>query len=126
MGGFVHFADIQHEYVRFYPHRVDGLTFDDVFIDGERSGYLAADRTWGLVSFGWISPSPVCFFGEPLVSRLRARRPALLAALLPINELATTKIAPSTSLASRDVRCVVIQIGRVCHRLDQITTETLP
>ena len=88
--GFVHFADIQHEYARFYPHRVDALMFDDVFVDGETSAYVAVDRTWGLVSFGWISPSSVCFFGEPLVSRLRDRRPALLAALLPIRDLATT------------------------------------
>jgi Protein of unknown function (DUF2716) len=83
--GFVHFADIQHDYTRFYPHRVEAPTFDDLIIDGETIGYIAADRTWGLVSFRWISPTSVCFFGEPLVSRLRARRPALLAALLPIS-----------------------------------------
>ena len=88
--GFVHFADVQHEYARFYPHRANTIAFDDVFVDGETSGYLAADRSWGLVSFTWIDPSLVCFFGKPLVSRLRDRRPALLAALLPINDLGTT------------------------------------
>lgn len=80
-GEFVHFADVQHEYARFYPHRVDALSFDDVFIDGETSGYVAVDRAWGFVSFAWISPTVMCFFGERLISRLRARHPALLDAL---------------------------------------------
>ena len=83
--GFVHFADEAHEYASFYPHRVKTLSFDDLFVEGETSGYVATDRSWGLVSFTWIDPSLVCFFGEPLVSRLRDRRPALLDALLPID-----------------------------------------
>lgn len=59
----------------------------DVFVDGETSGYVATDRSWGLVSSRWTDPSYVCFFGEPMVSRLHDRRPALLAALLPISSV---------------------------------------
>lgn len=82
--GFVHFADIEHDYARFYPHRADAVAFDVLFVDGETSGYIAVDRTWGFVSTGWSKRFNVCFFGEPFVSRLRAREPALLNDLIAV------------------------------------------
>jgi hypothetical protein len=80
--GYVHFVDEQHVYARFYPHRRVALAFDDIVLDGETAGYVAQDRGWGLVSIGWTYPSPMAFFGEPLVSRLRERDPPLLKRLL--------------------------------------------
>jgi hypothetical protein len=84
--GFVHMADVQHEYLRVYPHRVSGLPFDDLCIDGETTAHVALDRSWGLVSFGWVSPMVLCCFGEALVARLRERAPALLQRLVPLAE----------------------------------------
>ena len=89
-GDFVHFVDVEHAYARFYPHRVDVFTFGDVFIDGETSGYFAVDRSWGLVSCRWSDPSLVCFFGEPLLARLRHRAPRLLGALVPVETSSTS------------------------------------
>jgi hypothetical protein len=83
--GFLHYADVEHEYARFYPDRIDALSFADLFVDGETSAFVAADRSWGVVSFGWVAPLVVCFFGEGLVSRLRARLPTLLDHLLPLD-----------------------------------------
>ena len=83
---FTHYADVQHEYARFYPHRTTGLTFDELFVEGETGSYVSPDRSWGIVSFGWTGPVVVVFFGEALLSRLRSRSPALLARLLPMEE----------------------------------------
>ena len=80
--GYVHFVDEQHVYARFYPHRKVTLAFDDIVLDGETAAYVAQDRDWGLVSIGWTYPSPMAFFGEPIVSRLRQRHPPLLKRLL--------------------------------------------
>jgi hypothetical protein len=83
-GGYLHFADVQHYYLRFYPHRVEELPFEDVLIDGETASYVSIDRSWGIVCVGWEYPSPVCFFGEVFTRDLRLRSLRLFNRLVPL------------------------------------------
>lgn len=69
-GGYLHHADLQHWYGRFYPHVAPILPFEDLFTEGETGGFVTLDGATGIVSIDWDGPTLACFFGERLVSAL--------------------------------------------------------
>ena len=69
-GEYLHHADLQHWYGRFYPRAAPVLSFADLFTEGETGGFVTLDRSTGIVSIDWDGPTLACFFGERLVSAL--------------------------------------------------------